>query len=231
MINVQRKTRFLILLSIASLGLSACSTVDKLATSLSDKPTANYHNNQSVKKLEVPPDLTAPEFDDAFALPEGVVSAVSLQKGTYKKSAKPLSDFTTNDGPASIVSISGRKVLRVNSTYEKALVSVEKTLTKLEFEKVSKSEKGDVITAKYNGKDVLLDGAKPLSFFSHVRIGGKRKRVLKFNGALEGESLYVISIKNESGASIVRVTRADGEVLTNEAHAKIMELMKTAFSS
>lgn len=231
MINVYRKAISGFLLVTGLLGLSACSTVDKLTSSFTEKPTANYQNNKSVKNLEVPPDLTTPEFDNAFALPKGVVSAVSLQRGEYRNEVKSLADYSASDGPSTIVSISGRRVLRVNSEYSKSLVSTEKALTKMKFATVSKSDKGDVITAKYTGKDVLLSGAKPQSFLSHVVLGGKRKRLLKFDGALERESIYVIFVKQERGASIVRVTRADGEALTNEAHAKIMELMNSAFSS
>lgn len=58
------------------MSLSACSTVDNF---IDTKNRINYKNNRSVKALDFPPDLTAPEFDMAFALPSnGVVSANSL---------------------------------------------------------------------------------------------------------------------------------------------------------
>lgn len=58
------------------LNVSACSVVDNL---MDTKNRINYKNNRSIKALEFPPDLTAPEFDRAFALPaDGVVSASSL---------------------------------------------------------------------------------------------------------------------------------------------------------
>lgn len=56
--------------------ISACSVVDNFVDT---KNRFDYQNNRSVKALEFPPDLTAPEFDMAFALPaDGVVSASSL---------------------------------------------------------------------------------------------------------------------------------------------------------
>lgn len=70
-----RLTAVLILVS----GITACSAVDNV---MDTKKTINYKNNQSVKTLDFPPDLTAPEFDMAFSLPaDGVVSASQLEKG------------------------------------------------------------------------------------------------------------------------------------------------------
>lgn len=70
-----RLTVVLVLLS----GIVGCSAVDNV---MDTKNTINYKNNQSVKKLDFPPDLTAPEFDMAFSLPaDGVVSASQLEKG------------------------------------------------------------------------------------------------------------------------------------------------------
>lgn len=58
------------------MNLSACSVVDNF---MDTKNRINYKNNHSVKALDFPPDLTAPEFDMAFALPtDGVVNASSL---------------------------------------------------------------------------------------------------------------------------------------------------------
>jgi len=58
------------------MNISGCSVVDNF---MDTKNRINYKNNNSVKALEFPPDLTAPEFDMAFALPaDGVVNASSL---------------------------------------------------------------------------------------------------------------------------------------------------------
>jgi len=64
----------------ALVNISACSVVDNF---MDTKNRINYKNNSSVKALEFPPDLTAPEFDMAFALPaNGVVSASSFGSST-----------------------------------------------------------------------------------------------------------------------------------------------------
>jgi len=66
-----------LVLFILLLGVSACSAVDNL---MDTKNRINYQNNRSVKALEFPPDLTAPEFDSAFALPaDGVVKASEIE--------------------------------------------------------------------------------------------------------------------------------------------------------
>ena len=58
------------------LGLSACSTLDNLTDT---KSGINYNKNKTVKVLDFPPDLTAPKYDHAFALPsDGVILASSL---------------------------------------------------------------------------------------------------------------------------------------------------------
>jgi outer membrane protein assembly factor BamC len=45
---------------------TSCSTVDDLMDTTN---SINYKNSNSIKTLEFPPDLTAPEFDAAFTLP------------------------------------------------------------------------------------------------------------------------------------------------------------------
>jgi outer membrane protein assembly factor BamC len=66
------------------LSLSSCSVVDDLVDV--KKSNLNYKSNDSVKALDFPPDLTAPEFDNAFVLPSnGTVSASAVvnQSGVY----------------------------------------------------------------------------------------------------------------------------------------------------
>jgi outer membrane protein assembly factor BamC len=56
---------------------AGCSTVDGLMDTTSSN--VNYKNNNSIKTLEFPPDLTAPKFDAAFTLPSsGRVSASTI---------------------------------------------------------------------------------------------------------------------------------------------------------
>jgi len=80
----RNKVRQLLTLTFVLVNISACSIVDNFV----DVKTSNldYQNNKTVKALDFPPDLTAPEFDMAFVLPaDGVVSASAMgnQSGGY----------------------------------------------------------------------------------------------------------------------------------------------------
>ena len=62
------------------LSLSACSVVDNFVDTT--RTNLDYSNNVTVKDLDVPPDLTAPEYDMAFVLPaNGVISASEMRGG------------------------------------------------------------------------------------------------------------------------------------------------------
>ena len=85
--HLKQKSPQLLKLFMASfvlMSVSACSVVDNFVDT--KKNRVNYQNNKSVKALDFPPDLTAPEFDMAFVLPaDGVVSASAMgnQSGGY----------------------------------------------------------------------------------------------------------------------------------------------------
>ena len=219
--NLKRKTVFVFLFSIMAYSLSGCSTIDKVAASITEKKGVDYQNNKSIKDLEIPPDLTTPEFDTAFALPKGTISAASLKRGDYQTAQK--------SAPTTIKTIAGKTVVKVNSPYPVALVSTEKALQKMKFKTLSKSAAGDVITAKYMGDDVSFGKSRVPSFMEYIVIGGKRKRLLAFNGALEKGADYRITIKNENNQPIVRFARADEAKITEKGHAKIAELLASAF--
>lgn len=56
------------------LGLAGCSSIGKVVQL--PEPKIDYKNSKSVKSLDVPPDLSSPEYDDTYArLPSGGVSA------------------------------------------------------------------------------------------------------------------------------------------------------------
>ena len=56
-----RKSLSITLILLAIISLSACS---KIRGVLNDTSSLDYQNNQAIKKLEVPPDLTQPEFEN-----------------------------------------------------------------------------------------------------------------------------------------------------------------------
>ncbi len=234
-INMLRKTLSTTLILMAIVSLSACSSLSKIRGALTDDGGVNYQNNQAIKKLEVPPDLTQPEFDKSFELPTGgVISAVSLNNGTAIQQAGTANSSGSNVGVvrrgdlSSIKTVSGKTVLQVNDTYPRSLVLTEIMLTRMGFSTISKSTAGDVITAKYNGSDVTVDG-KRKGFFSRAKslvgLSGSDNKALS-----QGKS-YRFSIVNQQGAPIVRVSRVDGNALSDAAHTKIIRLLNTAFNS
>ena len=77
----RNKTLQLLMLTFILVNISACSIVDNFVDT--KKSDLDYKSNASVKTLDFPPDLTAPEFDMAFVLPaDGVVSASSIEGGS-----------------------------------------------------------------------------------------------------------------------------------------------------
>ena len=69
-----------IVVSSILVSLSGCASIAKLTDTSNG---VNYKNSYSIKSLEFPPDLTSPEFDNAFMLPtSGSVSASAMQAQT-----------------------------------------------------------------------------------------------------------------------------------------------------
>lgn len=229
MINAHSKTISITMILMAVISLSACSTVSKISGLIGEAGGVDYQNNKSVKNLEIPPDLTRPEFDRAFALPAGTFSAVALKNGEYRN--LPNSGFAAYSGEASsIIEVAGKTALRVNSTYANSLKSTEKHLSEMGFTIVSKSPAGDVITAKYTGEDILVSDRKIPSFLKNIYLGSDRRKV-KFNTALTQGNTYRVSIKNDKGTPTVRFAQNDGKSIPDDAHSKIIRLLNTAFNS
>ena len=74
---------------------SGCSTVDNLTDTTNG---INYKNNNSIKTLEFPPDLTTPKFDVAFTLPaSGIVRASKINsKSVDRYSGRDLEVLTSS---------------------------------------------------------------------------------------------------------------------------------------
>jgi len=237
MINVHRKTLSITLVLMAIMSLSACSAANKIRGFIGNDSGVDYQKNQSIKKLEIPPDLTQPEYDKSFELPTGIISAVSFKNGTAMPRQGIANSTAANSNVSasrrgdlsSIRTVAGRTVLQVNDTYPRSLVLTEIMLTRMGFNTVSKSSAGDVITAKYNGIDVTVDG-KPKGWFSKAKglVGLGRG---DSNKALVQGKTYRISIKNEQGSAIVRFAPVAGIGLSDAAHAKIIALLNNAFNS
>jgi len=231
MINLRHRTLSMTLILVSIISLSACSNnspLGKFKGALADRGTVNYQNNQKVKQLEVPPDLTQPEFDKSFELPTGVVSAVSLENGT----AMPSTTTNSNVGVvrkgdlATIRTVAGRSVLQINDTYPRALILTEIMLTRMGFATTNKSAAGDVITARYNGSDVTVNG-KRNGFFSKAKslvgLGGGNNKALT-----RGKS-YRATIQNSQGSPIVSITPSAG-IMSDAANTKVITLLNSAFN-
>ena len=67
-----------IVISSVLVSLSGCASIDKLTDTTNG---VNYKNSHSIKSLEFPPDLTSPEFDNAFVLPASGSVSASVMKG------------------------------------------------------------------------------------------------------------------------------------------------------
>ncbi len=80
MMNVIKNTLPQLLAALfIMVSMSACTVIDNFVDV--KRSNLDYKSNKTVKHLDFPPDLTAPEFDDAFILPKkGVTNASSINK-------------------------------------------------------------------------------------------------------------------------------------------------------
>ena len=207
------------------LTLSACSRINSF---LDSKVSVNYGNNTSVKALEIPPDLTSPQFDDAFALPTGgTVSAVALQGGDVYippsgLSAKTTPVITPRTGQLSSVrSQADETVLQIHDTYQRALVLTDIILQRMGFSMLSTNPKKGLLRVEYNGNDISLNEKK--NFLS---------RLFKGSGthALSKGHTYQVQINEEDGVPLVRFKDANGKALKPRAQTRIINLMNDEFN-
>lgn len=196
-------------------GVSACSTVgntfNKVSNLVTGKKTkARYENNKTVKDLEFPPDLTAPEFDKAFELPTGTVSAVSMNNGTsataattptysapVQAAAKPRSAQLS-----SIKKQGNDSFLQINDRYERALLLTEIILERMQFKVVNKMLATGELNVRYQGT----------------------------NSALVKGGNYRVSVINAQGTPLVRIAKSEGTVLSTAEHARIITLLNNEFN-
>ena len=95
-----KNTPLLFALLFVLANVSACSTIDNFLDTSADTSGIDYKNNRAVKSLSFPPDLTAPEFDMAFALPaNGTVSASSVagQANAYTRDGRRITVLPTSN--------------------------------------------------------------------------------------------------------------------------------------
>ena len=231
MIKIQNNSAPLLLAIFMVTNLSACSVFNKASSFLGDKKTVNYQNNASVKDLELPPDLTAPEFDKEFELPSATVSAVAMTNGTsFRSSASRANPQTRTGSLASIRMVGSETVLQVNDTYPRALILTDIMLARMGFAILSRNATGDVYRVQYNGDDV--DIGQRSSGISGLFNRAKNMVGLRSteNKALVKGQTYQVSITNQSGVGVVRFSNVAGQALPSAAHTKIISLLNNEFN-
>ncbi len=219
------KRNLAIILIPVVLTVSACSTVNNF---LDSKVSVDYGNNASVKALEIPPDLTSPQFDDAFALPAGGTVSAAAMQGGYAYSAPSAS--STNTGPvvaprtgklSSVRSQADETVLQIHDTYQRALVLTDIILQRMGFTMLSTNPKKGLLRVEYTGDDISLDEKK--NFLSRLF---KRSST----NVLDKGKTYQVQINEEDGVPLVRFKNANGKPLKPQAQSRIIKLMNNEFN-
>lgn len=239
MIKLRHITTSLAIVLVLS-SLSACSRSPLAGVNeiLSGKRNVNYEKNSSVKDLEVPPDLTAPDYDRSFELPTlGRSGTVSLRSGGYVTSNASFSGSANvpqqrTGNLSSIRSKDGETVLQINDTYPRALILTDIILTRMGFSVLSRNSAGNLIRVKYNGNDVALNNEP-----AKGRIAGffdRTKRLVgmgsKSGKALEKGKNYQVTVSSEAGINLLRVRGDSGQSLPAAAQSKIISLLNDEFN-
>jgi len=228
--NLHRKSVLVAFLIASVMSVSACSTFTKAKGFLSEDSEIDYQNNQSVKLLEIPPGLTTPDFDRSLALPKGA-SGNNISKPDISPPSFNLSSPTNSSRTgvaSSIVNTSGRTVLKVHSDYPNSLLATEANLKKMGFE--IKSKTSSVISAKFKESAILVNETSVSKLLKHV-VGRDGKRLVKYDVALDKNETYLVAVTNDANGPTVSFTRKDGKRISDEGHAKIIELLHTSFNS
>ncbi len=233
----QLSTTFALLMILASLSACSRSPLAGINEILSGKRTINYEKNSSVKDLEVPPDLTAPEYDRSFELPTVRSGTVSLRSGGYVTTSNTSFSGSTATPQrignlSSIRSKEGESVLQINDTYQRSLILTDIILTRLGFAVQSRNSAGNVMRVLYNGANVALNDGQQKgrvgSFFDRTKrfvgLGSKN------NNALEKGKTYQVSVSSEGGVNLLRVKGDSGQTLSGAAQSKIISLINDEFN-
>lgn len=220
------KKNVLILTGLA-LSLTACSKMNYL---LDSKVSLNYQNNQAVKAMEVPPDLTAPQFDRAFDLPEGgTISAAAMQNGGLAPVGFVAPAVSAPGGEragvlSSVKSHNGNEVVEINDKYSRALVLTEIILKRMNFNMVSRDDANGLYKVEYNGEDVA--SAKKTNFLN---------RLFKFKGSGNNKLLakgrtYQVKVINTGNKPLLRFMGEVGKVTSAKDNSKIINMINNEFN-
>ncbi|KAG1682867.1 4-hydroxy-tetrahydrodipicolinate synthase [Nymphon striatum] len=184
----------------------------------------------AVKAMEVPPDLTAPQFDRAFDLPEGrTISVAATQNGGmapvgYVAPAASARNEERTGGLSSVKTHNGNEVVQINDTYSRALVLTDIILQRMKFNMVSRDEANGLFKVEYTGEEVTSSGKKK-SFL---------KRLFKFKGSdnklLAKGRIYQVKVINTGGKPLLRFVGESGKVISAEDNSKIINMINNEFN-
>ena len=228
---------------VCTLVLSGCSKID---SALDSKGAVNYQQNQAtVKAMEIPPDLTAPEYDSAFAMPEnGTISVMEMQSGRSASAVynpavvlpvlssgsgvlpmPPPSQQTSQQertgNLSSIKSDAGETVLQINDTYSRALVLTDIILERLNFIVQRRDQSAGIYHVQYNGDNVASGDKK--GFVSRMFKRSASKALAK------GQN-YQVQIKDQAGIPIIRFRQSGGQLLSPQNQTQVITLLNNAFN-
>lgn len=242
MINFQNRIILKLVIVVLSTVLSSCSGFNKMGSFLSDKKTANYQNNNVVKNLEFPPDLTAPEFDKEFVLPEasamnsfslgseGVVSTNRMVNfppdNTRSVSSRAVIQGQRTNILSSVKILSGESVLHIHDSYPRALILTEIMLERLKFSIESSNTRNGSYLVKYNGKDLQKENKK--GFLSGTLDYFKGLTADSNNDTLSNGKVYQVQVINNNGVPLLSFKSSAGETLSS--NAQIISLFNNEFN-
>ncbi len=237
-ISMLKTNKFFQLISlIVLLSFSGCSRLDSF---LDAKDRVNYQSNNTVKPLDFPPDLTAPEFDKEFELPSattnkntvsmrsgGLISNNSVTPTSFSvgpAANQPSQSTASRAGRLSTLTRQGNKtVLRVNDTYPRSLILMDIMLERTNFTVLSRNSAAGLYTVQYNGNE----GIAPKGWFSRAK---NAVGLSDNNNSLAKGNKYQINIKNQQGAPLVSFKTEAGQDLPEATHQKLLTLLDNAFN-
>lgn len=201
--------------------LSACS---KLNYMLDSKVSVNYQNNRAIKAMEVPPDLTAPQYDKAFEMPTGgTISAAAMQNGGVAPAGfVPSSTVPARTGKlASVRTQNGSEVVQIHDTYRRALVLTDIILQRMKFNMIRRDEARGTYVVEYIGDDIA--SGKKKNFLTRLFKGSNNKLLAK------GKT-YQVKVANSAGNPLLSFMGAGGKALNAADNAKIINMINDEFN-
>lgn len=222
------------------LSLSGCTAINDF---LDTKRSVDYSKSESVKKLEVPPDLTAPEYDSEFDLPvSGTVSVAAIQSDTRLTNSQTglavtnrpamqlRSDSTASFSGArtgdlsSIRTYAGQAVLQIHDTHQRALIMTDIILERMGFSMLERNVAQGAFRVQYNGEEIRDESERKGLLKRMFSFVNNRKRVLS-KGAI-----LLVNVRQVDGQSLLSVTDVKGKPLPANQNTALISRLNNEFN-